>query len=119
SKSPTSPVMNPPSSQDIIDDTQEPQSITTQVNINGLHKTVSDDSVGDKWSSDEKLQRCGSSSSGVGQREDGTDSSQAINKAAVAGAGDSEEDEGRYSMGDMDDSHSSSVVQPEVIPITG
>jgi len=115
SSPPKSPSLNPQSIQDIIDTQEQP---TSQVTINGLHKAGSDDSVGDKWSSDEKLQRCGSSSSGVVQREDDIESSQAVNKAA-AGAADSEEDEGRYSMGDMDDSHSSSVAQPEVIPITG
>lgn len=73
------------------------------VNINVVRKTESEDSVEGKWSSDDRLsQHCSSSSGKVDQ------------DAAKASPADSEEDEGRYSMGDADD-----PPQAEVIPITG
>ncbi|XP_037782242.1 uncharacterized protein LOC119578716 isoform X6 [Penaeus monodon] len=73
------------------------------VNISVVRKTESEDSVEGKWSSDDRLsQHCSSSSGKVDQ------------DAAKASPADSEEDEGRYSMGDADD-----PPQAEVIPITG
>lgn len=68
-------------------------------------KTISEDSVADKWSSDDRLSQRDSSSGHVDQ------------SAAKASPADSEEDEGRYSMGDADDPPS--VPSSEVIPITG
>ncbi|XP_066939450.1 uncharacterized protein SNF4Agamma isoform X3 [Macrobrachium rosenbergii] len=75
------------------------------VSVTSVGKTVSEDSVADKWSSDDRLSQHDSSSS----RGD--------KSAAKASPADSEEDEGRYSMGDADDPPS--VPSSEVIPITG
>nr|AWW05934.1 AMP-activated protein kinase gamma [Macrobrachium nipponense] len=75
------------------------------VSVTSVGKTVSEDSVADKWSSDDRLSQH-DSSSGRGDKS-----------AAKASPADSEEDEGRYSMGDADDPPS--VPSSEVIPITG
>ncbi|XP_042238251.1 uncharacterized protein LOC121876850 isoform X5 [Homarus americanus] len=73
--------------------------------INGVHVAESDESFGEKWSSDDRLSQACSTSSG-----------QADKSSAKSFPADSE-DENRYCIENTEDMPP--VPQPEVIPITG
>ncbi|XP_071513930.1 uncharacterized protein [Panulirus ornatus] len=78
----------------------------TNLNINGVHMAESEDSLGEKWSSDDRLSQACSTSSGR------------VDQGSAKSFPPDSEDESRYCMEDNDDPPTT-VLQPEVIPITG
>ncbi|XP_053629238.1 uncharacterized protein SNF4Agamma isoform X3 [Cherax quadricarinatus] len=83
---------------------KDPPTAST-LNVNGVHVTESDESIGGKWSSDDRLSQTCSTSSGQGN--------ESSSKSFPADS----EDEARFCIESSDGG--APVPPPEVIPITG
>lgn len=94
------------SSQSGVNKENEPlDPSNSNLNINGVHMAESEDSLGEKWSSDDRLSQACSTSSGR------------VDQGSAKSFPPDSEDESRYCMEENDDP--APVLQPEVIPITG